>query len=122
MRLAATLQAMRRQPGVLPARDVVWMATRAGARTLGLGGEIGSIETGKRADIIVVDCDRPHVAPGPDPYSTLVYAARGSDVRTTIVDGEVLVDGFAPTRVDPAQVAADARAAARDLAARARLA
>jgi 5-methylthioadenosine/S-adenosylhomocysteine deaminase len=121
MRLAATLQAMRRQPGVLPARDVVWMATRAGARTLGLDGEIGSIETGKRADIIVVDCDRPHLAPGPEPYSTLVYAARGSDVRTTIVDGEVLVDGFAPTRVDPAHVAADARAAGRDLAARAGL-
>jgi len=68
------------------------------------------------------DCgDRPHLAPGPDPYSTLVYAARGSDVRTTIVDGEVLVDGFAPTRVDPAQVAAEARTAARDLAARAGL-
>ena len=121
MRLAATLQAMRRRPGILPARDVLWMATRAGARTLGLDGEIGSIETGKRADIIVVAGDRPHLAPGPDPYSTLVYAARGSDVRTTIVDGEVLVDGFAPTRVDPAQVVAEARSAARDLAARAGL-
>jgi len=121
MRLAATLQAMRRRPGILPARDVLWMATRAGARTLGLDGEIGSIETGKRADIIVVARDRPHLAPGPDPYSTLVYAARGSDVRTTIVDGEVLVDGFAPTRVDPAQVVAEARTAARDLAARAGL-
>ena len=72
------------------------MATRAGARTLGLEHEIGSIEAGKRADVIVVDRDRPHLAPGPDPYSTLVYAARGSDVRTTIVDGEVLVDDFAP--------------------------
>ena len=68
------------------------MATRAGARTLGLEDEIGSIEVGKRADLIVVDRDRPHLAPGPDPYSTLVYAARGTDVRTTIVDGEVLVD------------------------------
>ena len=45
--------------------------------------EIGSLEVGKRADLIVVDRDRPHLAPGPDPYSTLVYAARGSDVRTT---------------------------------------
>src|SRR5262249_41889123 len=86
MRLAAILQAMRGEPGILPARDVLWMATRAGARTLGLDREIGSIEPGKKADLIVVERDRPHIAPGPDPYSTLVYAARGSDVRTTIVD------------------------------------
>jgi 5-methylthioadenosine/S-adenosylhomocysteine deaminase len=119
MRLAALLQAMRKQPGVLPARDVVWMATRAGARTLGLEHEIGSLEVGKRADLIVVDRDRPHLTPGPDPYSTLAYAGRGSDVRTTIVDGEVLVDNFAPLRVDPAEVAAAARAAATRLATRA---
>src|SRR3989442_6673752 len=110
---------MRREPGVLPARDVLWMATRAGARTLGLEREIGSLDVGKRADVIVVDRDRPHLAPGSDPYSTLVYAARGTDVRTTIVDGDVLVDEFAPVRVDRAQVAFEARAAARDLAARA---
>ena len=102
MRLAAVLQAVRRQPGRrCPPATSLWMATRAGARTLGLEHEIGSIEVGKRADLIVVDRDRPHLAPGPDPYSTLVYAARGSDVRTTIVDGEVLVDDFAPVRVDP---------------------
>jgi 5-methylthioadenosine/S-adenosylhomocysteine deaminase len=119
MRLAAVLQAMRRHPGVLPARDIVGMATRAGARTLGLEDDIGSLEAGKRADLIVIDRDRPHLAPGPDPYSTLVYAARGSDVRTTVVDGELLVDDFAPLRVDPAEVAAEARAAAGRLAARA---
>jgi 5-methylthioadenosine/S-adenosylhomocysteine deaminase len=112
MRLAAVLQAMRQQPGVLPARDILWMATRAGARTLGLEQEIGSLEVGKKADVIVVDRDRPHLVPGPDPYSTLVYAARGSDVRTTIVDGEVLVDGFAHTRVDPLQVSRYAAEAA----------
>ena len=57
MRLAATLQAVRHGPGALPARDVLWMATRGGARTLGLETEIGSIEPGKRADLIVVDRD-----------------------------------------------------------------
>ena len=119
MRLAAVLQAMRQRPGVLPARDVVWMATRAGARTLGLDDEIGSLEAGKRADLIVVDRDRPHLAPGPDPYSTLVYAARGSDVRTTVVDGELLVDDFVPVRFDRAQLAAEARVAAHELASRA---
>ena len=87
-------------------------ATREGARTLGLEDQIGSIEVGKRADVIVVDRDRPHLAPDPDPYSTIVYAVRGSDVRSTIVDGEVLVDDFAPLRVDRAEVAAAARAGA----------
>ena len=119
MRLAAILQAMRKAPGILPAREVLWMATRAGARTLGRDDEIGSLEIGKRADVIVVDRDRPHLAPGPDPYSTLVYAARGSDVRTTIVDGEVLVDDCAPTRADRTEIIAAARAAAHELATRA---
>jgi 5-methylthioadenosine/S-adenosylhomocysteine deaminase len=121
MRLAATLQAVRGQPGALTARDALEMATRAGARTLGLDAEIGSIEVGKRADLIVVDRDRPHLATGPDPYSTLVYAARGTDVRATVVDGELLVDEFAPVRVDRAEIVAESRRAARDLAARAGL-
>jgi 5-methylthioadenosine/S-adenosylhomocysteine deaminase len=121
MRLAAVLQAVRHQPGVLPARDVLWMATRAGARTLGIEQEVGSIEVGKRADVIVVDRERTHQTPGPDPYSTLVYAARGTDVTTTIVDGELLVEHGRPLRVDPAEVIAEARKAARDLALRARL-
>ncbi len=121
MRLAAVLQAVRRGPGVLPARDVVWMATREGARALGLDADIGSIEPGKRGDVIVVELNRPHLVPGPDPYSTLVYAARGSDVRATIVDGHVLVRDFTPVHLDPAEIVADARSAARSLAARAAL-
>ena len=70
------------------------MATREGARALGLEDEIGSIEPGKRADLILVERDAPHLAPDRDPWSTLVYAARGTDVRLTMVDGEVLVDGL----------------------------
>jgi 5-methylthioadenosine/S-adenosylhomocysteine deaminase len=119
MRLAATLQAVRRAPGALTARDAVWMATREGARALGLEAEIGSLEPGKRADLIVIDRDRPHLAPDPDPWSTLVYAARGPDVRLTMVDGAVLVRDFAPVGHDPRAVAAEARRAAREVAARA---
>jgi len=119
MRLAAVIQAVRKGPGALPARDVVWMATRGGALALGLQEDIGSIEIGKRADLIVVDVSRPHTTPGPDPYSTLTYAARGTDVRAAIVDGEVLVRDFAPVHLDPAEIAAEARAEARALAARA---
>ncbi len=98
------------------------MRLAAGARTLGLDHEIGSLEAGKKADVIVIDRDRPHLAPGPDPYSTLVYAARGSDVRATIVDGQLLVDEFIPVRVDRAEVAIAARVAAQQLAGRAGIA
>jgi 5-methylthioadenosine/S-adenosylhomocysteine deaminase len=109
MRLAATLQAVRRGPGALTARDVVWMATREGARALGLEAEVGSVEVGKRADLILVERDGPHLAPGGEPYSTLVYAARGSDVRTTIVDGHVLVADGRLVRDDAAALTAEAR-------------
>src|SRR4051812_10665066 len=119
MRLAAVLQAVKHGPGALPATDVLWMATRGGARTLGLDDSIGSLEVGKRADVIVVERDRPHLVPSVNPYSTLVYAARGSDVRTTIVDGELLVENGVPLRVDRLEVVAEARDAARELAARA---
>jgi len=121
MRLAATLQAVRKAPGALPARDVVWMATREGARALGLDGEIGSIETGKKADLVLLDRDRPHLCPSVDPWSAIVYSARGTDVRTVLVDGEVLVHDFALTRQDAGAVTASARSAADELARRAGL-
>jgi 5-methylthioadenosine/S-adenosylhomocysteine deaminase len=92
------------------------MATREGARALGLEREIGSIEPGKRADLILVDRNRPHLAPDADPWSALVYAARGADVRMTMVDGEILVDDFALTRLDASAVVADAATAAREVA------
>jgi 5-methylthioadenosine/S-adenosylhomocysteine deaminase len=119
MRLAATLQAVRQAPGALPARDVVWMATREGARALGLEAEVGSIEVGKRADLTLIDRDRPHLTPAADPWSTIVYSARGTDVRTVLVDGEVLVHDFALTREDESEVVQTARAAAGELASRA---
>jgi 5-methylthioadenosine/S-adenosylhomocysteine deaminase len=119
MRLAATLQAMRRGPGALTARDVLWMATREGARALGQEAEIGSIEVGKRADLILVERDRPHLAPDADPWSTLAYAARGTDVRLTMVDGQILVRDFTLAGLDAAEVTAEARAATAELVARA---
>ena len=119
MRLAAVLQSVRLGPGALPARDAIWMATREGARALGLESDIGSVERGKQADLIVVALDRPHLAPGRDPYSTLVYSARGTDVRHTVVGGQVLVRDSRPVHMDPAEVAADARAEAAALLARA---
>jgi 5-methylthioadenosine/S-adenosylhomocysteine deaminase len=121
MRLAATLQAARLRPGALPARRALWMATRNGARALGLEDEIGSIEAGKRADLILVDTGAAHLQPSPDPFSAIVYAARPNDVRLTMVDGHVLVQDGRPVHMDSAAVAATAREAAAGVLRRAGL-
>jgi 5-methylthioadenosine/S-adenosylhomocysteine deaminase len=121
MRLAATLQAVRSGPGALPARDVLAMATRDGAAALGLQDEIGSVEPGKRADLMLVRRGGAHLAPDVNPYGTLVHAARPSDVRTVLVDGEILVDDGRLTRVDIAGLVAAAHREAAALAARAGL-
>ena len=119
IRLSAVLQAVRETPGALTARDAIFMATREGARALGMEAEIGSIEPGKRADLILVERDRPHLAPDADPWSTLAYATRGSDVRLTMVDGEVLTEGFQLTRMDGLELTTVSRRAAAELVGRA---
>jgi 5-methylthioadenosine/S-adenosylhomocysteine deaminase len=121
MRLAATLQAVRCGAGRLQARDVLAMATREGAAALGLQSEIGSVEPGKRADLILVRRQGAHLAPDVSPYSTLVYAARSTDVRTVMVDGEILVRDGRLTRCDIAELSVVARQEASALAARAGL-
>src|SRR5436190_20093474 len=118
MRLAATIQAVRLKPGALTARDALWMATREGARALAMEREIGSIEPGKRADLILVGRDGPHQAPDPDPWSTLVYATRGTDVRLTMVDGHVLVRDYSLLNQDLKGITAEARTAGALLAAK----
>ncbi|MGB8507150.1 MAG: 5'-deoxyadenosine deaminase [Pyrinomonadaceae bacterium] len=94
MRTAALLQKVTCGTQALPAQRVLRMATIDGAHALGLGSEIGSLETGKRADITIINLNRPHLTPRADVISTLVYAAEASDVRTVLIDGEtVLLDG-----------------------------
>ena len=116
IRLAATLQAVVEAPGALTARDALWMATREGARALGMEGEIGSIQPGWRADLILVERDRPHLIPDADPWSTLAYATRGSDVRLTMVDGEILARDHSLTRLDVGQIVVEGRRHAAVLA------
>ena len=93
MRHAALIQKVRLGPTALPAPTVLEMATIGGARAMGLEEEIGSIEPGKRADIVILDLDAPHAVPaeGVDVVSRVVYEATASDVETTIVDGRVLM-------------------------------
>ncbi len=121
MRLAATLQATRLGAGSLTARDVVSMATREGARALAWHDEIGSLEVGKRADVIVVRTDGLHQQPVGDPYSLLVYACRASDVLATIVDGRIVASEGRPAFADPADVRDETRRATEALTRRAGL-
>jgi cytosine/adenosine deaminase-related metal-dependent hydrolase len=98
MRLAALIQKPRHGPEALPAPQVLELATLGGARALGLEAEIGSIEVGKRADLIVLDLSGPHVQPETDLVSRLVYGARAADVRHVMVDGRMVVkDGVLKT-------------------------
>jgi 5-methylthioadenosine/S-adenosylhomocysteine deaminase len=79
-------------PTVLDAATVLKMATLDGAKTLGLDDKIGSLEPGKSADIIIIDTRKPHLTPMYNPVSHLVYAARGSDVSTSIINGRLVME------------------------------
>lgn len=91
MRLAALLQKSLHGPEAMPARTVLQMATLGGARALGLDQEIGSLEIGKSADVIVVNLENLHSTPCPDPVSALVYSAKSADVEACLVDGRILM-------------------------------
>src|SRR5256884_5776672 len=93
MKLAAIIhKAVTNDPLIVPAETVLEMATINGARALGLEQEIGSLEAGKKADLVVVDLNRLHIVPSMNPVSTLVYAATGGEVEMVVVDGQVLVE------------------------------
>ena len=94
-------------PTVLDADTVLRMATMDGARALGLSERIGSIEPGKKADLIVIDTRRPHLVPMYHPASQLVYAAKGSDVTTVIINGRVVMEGGRILTFDVEQAMAD---------------
>ncbi|MBX9827211.1 MAG: amidohydrolase family protein [Xanthobacteraceae bacterium] len=96
-------------------RHVFHMATLGGAKALGMDKDLGSIELGKRADLVVFDVQRPHLTPQVDPLGNLVHTAHGRDVSMVIVDGEVLVENGRPTRVDMDEVCREAEQAAREL-------
>ena len=93
MKLAAIIhKAVTNDPLIVPAETVLEMATINGARALGLEQEIGSLEVGKKADLVVIDLNRLHTTPSPNPISSLVYAATGAEVDTVVVDGRIVVE------------------------------
>ncbi len=99
----------------VPAQTVLEFATIGAARALGLDREIGSLEVGKRGDVILVDLRRPNLKPLSNPVSHLVYAARGCDVCTVVVDGRVVVHEGSFRTLDMAEVCRFAEEEALDL-------
>src|SRR5258708_3976877 len=119
MRTAALLQKLAHGPEALPAGRVLRMATIDGARALGLENEIGSLEAGKCADVIVVNLNQLHSTPQSDVVSALVYSAVASDVLATVIDGQVLMRDGKLLAMNEAGVIKEANREASTLAERA---
>ncbi len=110
MDLAAKQQKVTRlDPTALNAQQAVEMATITGAKALGLDKEIGSLETGKRADMITISLDEPRATPMYNVYSQLVYALKGSDVRDVMVNGRMIVKDRRVLSLNPSVVIAKAK-------------
>lgn len=108
--LAAKLQKITRMdPQALGARRVVEMATSLGARAIHMESELGSLEVGKKADIIVLDLDAPHAVPLYNFYSQIAYALKASDVRTVVIGGRVVMENRRVLTLDESAIIAKAR-------------
>jgi len=120
IKMAAMLQKVKHLDAeVLTAEDALEMATVDGARVLGLGDQVGSLEPGKRADVILVDFYQPHLMLSHQIVSKLAYSARGHDVVTSIIDGQVVMENRQVLTMDEAAVLDRARETAADLVSRA---
>ena len=119
MKFAALLNKVGKlNPTVMPAQAVLEMATINGAIALGLEKEIGSLEAGKKADIVLVDLKKPRLTPLHNVVSHLVYSAVGGDVDTTIVDGKILMQNTEVLVLDEDKVLDQAQKTSDDLLAR----
>lgn len=119
MRLASLLQKPLHGATAMPARDALRLATMGSAKVLSLDAEVGSLEVGKRADIVVVGRQRPALRPCVDPVTTLVFAAEAGDVTHVFVDGKQLVRDRRLVATDLRAILDDADAALSDVLARA---
>ena len=119
--VAGLFKDARRDPAIFPAEQAFGMATLAGARALGLEHEIGSIEPGKKADLVLHDTDRPEWRPLLNVANQLVWSADGRGVHSVFVDGRRVVDDYRCTTVDEQALYRDAQAAGEAIAARAGL-
>jgi 5-methylthioadenosine/S-adenosylhomocysteine deaminase len=113
MGMAARLhKVMANDPTVLDARTALTLTTINGAKVLGID-DIGSLEQGKKADLIIIDLDKPHLVPLYNPCSHLVYAASGADVTTTIINGKIIMRDKIILTVDEEEVMREVRKIAK---------
>ena len=116
MTVAAKLAKVHRlNPTLLPARQVVKMATSGGAAVLGLQGEIGELTVGSLADIVIIDLRKPHLNPMYEADSLLAYAASGSDVRASIIGGRLVMDDYRLKTIDLPEVVGKVNEMARQV-------
>lgn len=116
LRIAALLaKNLEHDPSIFSAYDAVEMATLGGARALGLEDELGSLQPGKRADIAIIDTNRPHMVPNHDPVGLVAYSALPSDVAMTLVGGRVVYENGRLTGADGMEIMRRASEAARRL-------
>lgn len=102
-------------PTVMNAKTVLKMATREAAKALGLDDVTGSLEPGKKADVIVIDTNKPHLTPMYNLHSHLVYAAGGNDVDTSVINGQVVMENRRLLTLDIAKVMADVNQIAKEI-------
>lgn len=117
MRQAAHLAALTSGDPAIDAEQIVRAATIDGARALGMDHLIGSLEVGKRADLVLLDLDQPHLTPVHDVPALLVHAAGRGDVTDVLVDGRIVVSERRSTQVDMRDLLDRSRTRARDAAA-----
>ena len=102
-------------PTLLPAFQVLKMGTVLGANALGIGNQIGTLEVGKKADIILVDLNQPHLCPQHAVVANLIYSAQASDVKTVIIDGQIVMKDRKVLTIDEEKVMFEARKATAKL-------
>jgi len=116
LRLVSYLhKGITRNPEILPAPVAIKMATINGARALGLESQIGSLEIGKKADIIIINSKTANIWPPHDPYSSIVYSAHNANIHTTIINGKILMNNHRLLTINSVEVMAKAKEAIMEI-------
>ena len=105
MKTAAYLQKVStKEPSVISAYDILKMATIDGAKVLGMDDQIGTLEPGKKADMIFIKTDKIHMCPANDVCYNLVYSSNGADVESVMIDGKIIMQNRKKINLDEKQV------------------
>ena len=116
MKTAAYLQKVNTmEPSSISAYDILKMSTIEGAKVLGMDNQIGTLEVGKKADMIFIKNDKLHLCPENDVCANIVYSANGADVDTVIIDGKVIMQNRKMINIDEKQVMRNVKKIAKRL-------